>query len=105
MYHGQYMLVPVLTVERTDLVTLSKHEVTRGKEKKKPGNDHELPVSRILWNSLKDSKEFYTPEMDIKTDPITEERKRVASNQQVKIIYVYRVGAGFFTRWIWRDNW
>ena len=35
MYHGQVMLVPILTAERNDPLTLSKHEATFGKKKQR----------------------------------------------------------------------
>ena len=38
---------------------LSDHEATRRKENKETINDHSLPVSLMLWNSLEDSREFY----------------------------------------------
>ena len=55
------MLVQVLTVELNNLVTQRKHEDTRGKGNKEPGNDQALPVSRMLWNYLEDSREIYNP--------------------------------------------
>ena len=52
------MLVSVLTIERNDLECMS---LPAGKRNKERGNDYALPVSRILWNCLEDSKEFYHP--------------------------------------------
>ena len=72
MYHGQMMLTPVLTVEQKDLVTRTKHETTHGRRNKETGNDHQLPVPRILWNCQEGSREFYTPVMDIKPGPMEE---------------------------------
>ena len=65
------MLASVLTVKRNDPVTLSNHEVIRGKENKEIGNDNAFPVSRMLRNCLEGSWEFYSLAMDIKAGPIT----------------------------------
>ena len=61
MHHGQDMLAPVLTVQRNDPMTLSRHEETHVEENKETGNDHALPVSVLLWNCLDDASEFYEP--------------------------------------------
>ena len=72
MYHCQGMLASVLTVERTNLVTLSMHEATRGKGNKETGNNHALPVYRMLWNYPEDCREFYSPLMDMKAGSVPE---------------------------------
>ena len=66
------MLVPVLTVELSDPVILSEHEVKRRKENKETGNDYAHPDSRMLWKYREDSWEFYNLAMDIKAGRITE---------------------------------
>ena len=66
MYQGQIIMAPFLTVKRNEPMPLSKHEVTRGEGNKETRNDHALPVSRMLWNSLLYSRDILCSEMDIK---------------------------------------
>ena len=59
MYHGQLM-APFLALKRINARIQSKLEAPCGKLNKERGNDHILPVSWMLWNSLEDSREFYS---------------------------------------------
>ena len=66
------MLASILTVERNDLVTLNKSETTHRKGDEKAGIDYALPFSRMFWNCLEDSREFYSLAVDIKAILIIE---------------------------------
>ena len=72
IYHGQIMLAPVLAAERNDHVILRKHEATHRKENKETENDLTLLISWMLWKFQENSREFYSPVMDIKADPVPE---------------------------------
>ena len=58
MYYRQVMLAPLLTVKQNVPMTLSKHEANLGEENKEAEIDHALSVSQMLWNCLKNSREF-----------------------------------------------
>ena len=60
-------LTPLLTVKQNGSVTVSKHKATHEKGNTETGSDHALPVYRMLWNCLEDSKEFNQPGVGYKS--------------------------------------
>ena len=59
MYHGP---------KRSDIVPNRKGN-------KETGNDVSLPVSRMLWNCVEDSRDFYIPVMDTTASPVPKGRE------------------------------
>ena len=80
------MLVLVLTDGQNDPVILCMR-MPAGKGSKETENDHEVPVSRMFWNCLEDSKQFYTTALVLKDGSVSDKKQSRFRPAKQSLIY------------------